>query len=36
MVIATLNLFIFPFGTIFAIAALYVLSQPEVKQLYTS
>ncbi|MFX0125260.1 MAG: zinc ribbon domain-containing protein [Candidatus Hodarchaeota archaeon] len=35
MVIAALNLFNFPFGTIFAIAALYVLSQPEVEQLYT-
>jgi hypothetical protein len=35
MVIAALNIFNFPFGTIFAIAALYVLSQPEVEQLYT-
>ena len=35
MVIAALNLFNFPFGTIFAIAALYVLSQSEVEQLYT-
>ena len=35
MVIAALNLFNFPFGTIFGIAALYVLSQPEVEQLYT-
>jgi hypothetical protein len=35
MVIAALNLFNFPFGTVFAIAALYVLSQPEVEQLYT-
>jgi hypothetical protein len=34
MVIAVLNLFNFPFGTIFGIAALYVLSQPEVEQLY--
>ena len=35
MVIGALNLFNFPFGTIFGIAALYVLSQPEVMQLYT-
>ena len=35
MVIAALNLFNFPFGTIFGIAALYVLSQPEVEQLYS-
>jgi hypothetical protein len=35
MVIAALNLFNFPFGTIFAIAALNILSQPEVEQLYT-
>ncbi|MHA2156496.1 MAG: hypothetical protein ACXABU_14215 [Candidatus Hodarchaeales archaeon] len=36
MVIAALNLLNFPFGTIFAIAALYVLSQPDVEQLYTN
>ncbi|MFX1286099.1 MAG: zinc-ribbon domain-containing protein [Promethearchaeota archaeon] len=35
MVIGALNLFNFPFGTIFGIAALYVLTQPEVEQLYT-
>ena len=35
MVIAALNLLNFPFGTIFAVAALYVLSRPEVEQLYT-
>ncbi len=35
MVIGALNLFNFPFGTIFGIAALYILSQPEVVQLYT-
>jgi hypothetical protein len=35
MVIAALNLFNFPFGTIFGIVALYVLFQPEVEQLYT-
>lgn len=35
MVIGVLNLFNFPFGTIFGIAALYVLSQPEVEQLYS-
>lgn len=35
MVIATLNLFNFPFGTVFGIATLYILSQPEVEQLYT-
>lgn len=35
MVIAALNLLNFPFGTIFAVAALYVLSQSEVEQLYT-
>jgi hypothetical protein len=35
MVIGALNLFNIPFGTIFGIAALYVLSQPEVEQLYT-
>jgi hypothetical protein len=35
MVIAALNLFNVPFGTIFGIAALYVLSQSEVEQLYT-
>ncbi|MFX0086056.1 MAG: hypothetical protein ACFFAU_10290, partial [Candidatus Hodarchaeota archaeon] len=34
MVIAALNLFNIPFGTIFGVAALYVLSQPEVEQLY--
>ena len=35
MVIGALNLFNFPFGTVFGIAALYVLTQPEVEQLYT-
>ena len=35
MVIGALNLFNFPFGTVFGLAALYVLSQPEVEQLYT-
>ena len=35
MVIGALDLFNFPFGTVFGIAALYVLSQPEVVQLYT-
>ncbi|MFX0206209.1 MAG: zinc ribbon domain-containing protein [Candidatus Hodarchaeota archaeon] len=35
MVIAALNLFNFPFGTIFGLAALYILSQSEVEQLYT-
>ncbi|MFX0052932.1 MAG: hypothetical protein ACFE8U_16775 [Candidatus Hermodarchaeota archaeon] len=34
MVIATLNLVNFPFGTVFALAALVVLSRPEVEQLY--
>lgn len=35
MVIAALNLLNFPFGTIFGIAALYILSQPEVVGLYS-
>lgn len=35
MVIGALSLFNFPFGTFFGLAALYVLSQPEVEQLYT-
>ncbi|MFW9779806.1 MAG: hypothetical protein ACFFE8_13205 [Candidatus Heimdallarchaeota archaeon] len=35
MVIGALNLINLPFGTIFGIAALYLLSQPEVEQLYT-
>ena len=35
MVIGTLNLDNVPFGTLFWIAALYFLSQPEVEQLYT-
>jgi hypothetical protein len=34
MVIAALNILNFPFGTVFAIAALYILSRPEVEQLY--
>ncbi|MFX0152604.1 MAG: hypothetical protein ACFFAJ_17605 [Candidatus Hodarchaeota archaeon] len=34
MVIAALNLLNFPFGTVFAIEALVVLSRPEVEQLY--
>ncbi len=35
MVIGALNLFNVPFGTIFGLAALYVLAQPEVIDLYT-
>ena len=35
MFIAALNLLNFPFGTLFGVAALYVLSRPEVEQLYT-
>ncbi|MFX0174024.1 MAG: hypothetical protein ACFE9L_19230 [Candidatus Hodarchaeota archaeon] len=34
MVIAALNLLNFPFGTVFGLAALVVLSRPEVEQLY--
>jgi exosortase/archaeosortase len=36
MVIGSLNLLNFPFGTIFCIASLYILSQPEVVQLYSN
>ena len=35
MVIGTLNLFNFRFGTYFGVAALYILTQPEVERLYT-
>jgi hypothetical protein len=35
MVIAALNLLNFPFGTLFALVALFVLTRPEVEQLYT-
>jgi hypothetical protein len=35
MVIGALNLLNFPFGTLFGLAALFILSRPEVEQLYT-
>jgi len=34
-VIAALNLLNVPFGTLFSLAALFILSRPEVEQLYT-
>lgn len=35
MIIGAFNLFNIPFGTLFGLAALYVLAQPEVMDLYT-
>jgi hypothetical protein len=36
MVIAAINVFNFPIGTIFGLFALYVLSRPEVEELFSN